>query len=333
MMTNLLTHRLPSWVPRFSFAVLLLSFSELVFWQEAHFHQPIDWLPIALVYLALAALCLDLIARYRVRNWQSLLFIGGLYATLQNTLISVAIFEDIPATFLFYATGLQSIVFLLAFGALYHLYSGQSGGPVALGVSALVGLMSGVWLRWYPTIDRVDQAVLDLVETLPYIVVALVFCAVIPLVLPQPAHLERHQWMLTPLEWLLVLLILVGAFIARLLNDHYSILGLIISLVVSLIILLILWYLGTTQFSNQTDEDRDSPLLYMLNQPFARAWAILLVIFTVLAIIAYHLPGESDPIQASLLFAGLSILGIVWLPLLSVYVGVRVFMQLALEEY
>lgn len=321
------------WTPRLVLGTLLLAWGELAVWRHAHTYSVIEWGIIVLIYLALAAILLDLIFRWRLQDkWWGYLLVGGVFGILQNMLIALDIFEDVPASLIFYATGLETAMFLLAMACFRFLYRGQTARFIDYGVAAAVGVAVGVWTRWYPEIDTVNQEVPALDLTLSNALIALVFAAVFALALPRAAEPSRRDWMLSPMEWTAAGGLLLVVFLAQLGRGDIDPLGVVAALVTLIVLLVVLWYTGTQITSIETERDT---FFFNLKPPFARAWALVLIPFTLAYIVGYEvLPSNNnDPLQASILFIALAAFGALWLPLIFVFIGIQTFTQLVSEEF
>ena len=95
-MIEQLRERWTGWGTRLSFAALLLVFSEWIVWQTPTDYNVLEWAGIAAIYLALAAITLDLIERFQVNEMFSLLVLAGLYGLVDATLISHITTRDLP---------------------------------------------------------------------------------------------------------------------------------------------------------------------------------------------------------------------------------------------
>ncbi|MEL7674765.1 MAG: hypothetical protein AAGU78_13570, partial [Chloroflexota bacterium] len=106
-----------AWGARLSFAALLLVASELIVWQRPAEYGPLDWLALIAVYLALAAIALDLVARLRAADAPSLLLVAGVYGLANGTLIGHVATRDLPVSLIVRPLGAQPLAFLAALGA------------------------------------------------------------------------------------------------------------------------------------------------------------------------------------------------------------------------
>lgn len=318
-----------TWTTRIGFTMLLLCFGELVAWHQAADYSVLDWLAIGVIYLALAALTLDLLVRWQTGNWPTVLIVGGVFGLLHSALVSLGFYQNLPLSMIFYATGVQTLMFLLAYGSFRFLYTGQIAVQWLYGAAPLVGLSWGVWVQWFPRIDVVQLPVLSLGATLPYTLLGLLLSALAVFFLPLPTEIVRNDWLLLPMEWAASVIVLFVLFILRLEGGYLPTTGLILAIIILGMMLLLLWFLRRTQPYHQ-------PLQIVLQprRELLITWVVMLFPFALGAWLGYELPGTGDePIQATVLFGLMAIFGMLWLPFLSIQIGIRAFVELSRQEF
>lgn len=332
-MLNLLEGRGTYWTLRLHFGLLLLVCGELVGWQNATTYQALDWLAIALIYLALGAALLDFIVRLRVNGWLTLLLVGGIFGVAQGTLISLAAAEvDIIVTgLLLRALGVGSLMFILAF-ALYRLLLSGEQATIREGmIAALIGIGWGIWTRWFANLERVNVVAPQFSDSMPYVLIALAIVGVLPVIfflrLSRPlVHMSDADWMLTPYEWVPVVIVLGITLILR---------GSLIEPISVGIAITILVMIGMMLFF--TRETRKGSVLDPITPPHIPlliGWFALLVPFALGALAGYNLSGTGDEsILANVYFGALTLYGAIWLPLISIVLGFRIITEMAREGY
>ncbi len=319
------------WRARLGFGALLLVASELVVWQTPTEHGALRWLALAAIYVALAAVALDLVARLRVHEVFSLLLLAGLYGLVNGTLVSHITGRDLPLSLVVRPLAAQPLAFLLALAAFQVLQSGRATGPLDSGMALVVGLAWGVWVRWFPVISDDPIPAVTLSEALPVLVVALAGLLVAHYGLffaGGPPHItQRAGWLLTPLEWIaagLVVLIALGAGLA---GDDISGAALAVTAMLGSYLVMTLVITRATR--------RDDSLLATVTPPRPPnpvSWLALAVPLVVAGWIGYRLPGSGDSsAQSDLLIAALTAFGVAWLPAVSIVTGVRSFIELSRE--
>lgn len=327
-MLNLNRQRLLTWIPRIGFGLLLLVFGEMVAWQHAHQYDAFDWMAITAIYFSIAAILLDLMVRWHIQDWMGLLLVAGIFGLIESTLISGGLFDNLPVSLVFYATGLETVMFMLAFGAFLYLSMARPPSVYLVGLAAIVGLGWGIWVRWYPELDSVNVPEFSLDEALPLTVIALLGNLLVLFILPPPNKMSDQDWLLEPYEWAATGGILAITFVLRLADGALPAFGMSLAITVIAMILLILW------FSRKGHKENLLRLLNPPKQALLYGWLFMLGAFMFMGWLGYHLPHENDDsIPATILFAILAFFGAIWLPLVSVMIGIRAFTQLARDEY
>lgn len=326
-MEEVLRHRLHGWRVRLIFGALLLVFSELVIWQTPTQFDALEWAGLALLYLALAAAALDLIERVHAHDVFSLLLIAGLYGLANATLISHITTRDLPISLLVRPLAAQPLAFLGAVAALRLLLSGRPSGPLQFLAALAAGALWGIWVRWLPVVSDEPVPAVDLDTALAVTGIGLGACALLSLLLRPGAPGTAHGWRLGPVEWAIVLAVVLAALALGLSGGAIDRGG------VGIVVALMVFMAVIVQVTLAMRPRRS--LLDAITPPRAPnlpAWLVLVVPFLLAGWVGYSLPGSGDnSAQSDLLFGMLTGFGLVWLPGVSMVVGVRAFIQIARE--
>lgn len=326
-MLELVRERIPGWRARIAFAAVLLVFSEWIVWQTPLDFNVGEWLAWGAIYLALAALVLDLIARFKVNDVFSLLLVAGIYGLLNATLISHITTRDLPFSLIVRPLGAQPLALMGAVAAYQVLGSGRATGPLDFFAAATAGLAWGVWTRWFPLVS--DEVLPEVArgDALAALGIALVALLVIVLVLHPSPQRKRADWMLTPIEWAVVVIILGGALLAGLEQDEISGLGLgIVASLISFLVMVL--YASLVMRGDQTLLDSVTPP----KSPLPMAWIVLVIPFLAAGALGFSLPGgDTSSVQSDILIAALTAFGIAWPPGVASVIGARAFIQLSRE--
>lgn len=326
-MQELVRERLTAWGARIGFGVVLLICSEWIVWQTPGEYSAPRWIALALLYVALAAITLDLIARLNVHELFSLLLVAGLYGLLNGALVSHITGRDLPFSLIVRPLGAQPLAFVLALAAFRILASERATGPLEFGAALGIGLVWGVWVRWFPrwSDDPIPQA--EIGPALAALAVAFVVCLLIRYAVPPVGIYRRDDWLLTPIEWALAGGVLVAALVVG--SSQGDISGAAVGITVVLGAYVVMM-LVITRVMRQ--ESSYLAAITPPRRPNPAAWLILLIPLLLAGWIGFSLPGGDDSsVQSDLLFAALTAFGIVWLPAVSIVVGVRSFVQLTRE--
>lgn len=315
-----------TWLYRLHFAFVLLMGGELIGWQEASTYQLQDWGLVFLIYLAIGALLLDLIQRWNLNDVKSLLLLAGIFGLTEGLLISLAPREadNIGVGLIFRPMGLQVLMFLLAFWLFRLIHSGEATGFFDFLLMALVGAAWGIWVRWFPELEFEHIPSPELGASLPYVVFALFVAGIMPIFF-RP---QIRSWELSFYELAAVLVILGVTLILRLNDGYIPVLALAIAALVIGFIVAMLYF---------TRDSRQNSLLTSITppkRPFIIGWLILLFPFAALAWLLYEISDVSQtPVQADILFTGITLFGVLWLPLVSTWLGYLNLVDVFRESY
>jgi hypothetical protein len=313
---------LNSWIVRGLLAGLLLFVSEIVLWTDPAGRAPVEWPLLAVGYLALAALLLDFAARYRLRDVFSLLALAGIYGLLNSLALNPqTALADVPRT---WATRVLGAHTLVGFGALLLFLLLTSARINRLWLAApLAGVLWGIWVRGLPAFTDIAAEP----ATLPVLLIAggLVLVVVILLNRLAVGRVQRlPDLTLRPVEWLPVS-VLLGVLI--LLNGaHIGMASLLVLLVLAGYCWLLLWFQQRTEGATLLDASMPP------KAPSTFALAALAGLYLGAAAIAHSLPFAGDPGPFSLLIGLFAAFGLVWLPTVSLVLGVRSYRRLSRQR-
>jgi len=317
-----------AWGARLSFGALLLVCSEWIVWQTPLDFTLAEWLGIAAITLALAALTLDLIARCHVNDLTGLLFVAGLHGLVDATLISHITTRDLPLSLIVRPLGALPLAFLLALGAFIWLAGGRVPPLLAAAVALISGLAWGVWFRWFPVVSDEPVSEAALGTALAAVGIGLTACGLIRWAWPPLAMARREDWLLAPPEAAGVGIVLLAALAWGASRDLIDGLGLVITVVLAAYLLMVL---------AMTSTRRSPSLLEAITpprRPALASWLIVVGMFLAAGWLGHALPGDGDSsVQSDVLFDALTLFGVLWLPLASIAAGVRAVVQMARQGF
>jgi hypothetical protein len=316
--------RTAAWSVRALLAACLLLTAEILLW-TAPTRALADWPPLVAGYLALAALTLDLAQRWRARDLFGLLLLAGLLATVGSAaLFPQRALADLPLTLVTRAMGAYALGFALALALGLKLL----GGPHRRLLAAILigGLAWGAWARGLPSLT-------DAVETAP---VSLLLAGTVALALigvarwlvgRAGAQLSAADLRLDRISGALIL----AALVWNLLRAHDSgalgSLALTACAALAVYCLLLLWF--------QQRGRTLTPLEAALPAgPAAWSWlAGGAALFLLGGLVGYSLPaGGSGLDAAGLLALAFTAYGLVWLPTVSLVLGVKGWRRLTRQR-
>lgn len=321
--------RVSVWLIRLIAGMGLLLFSEIGWWSNnPPAYGPAEWATVAVVYLALGALALDLIVRFRVADVFGLLLVGGIYALIDAALLTQSAFAALPLSLVSRALGLHVLgVAVPSLLLLRWLLDGKGFIPWRLTVLGVIGFAWGVWLRGYPALPANAFPAPSLAVALAFIVGGLaVLGALIRLarraVISSGAALCLRRW-----EWIVVGGVLLALFLltqpmAGLPDAAAPIVGALLG-----------YLIGALYVQRGPGP---ASLLDAIAPPCSASLPLYLVYagaLVLLVIAGYALAEEG---VESVLFQNLTTLfaafGIAWLPVVSLVLGVRAYRRLSREQ-
>lgn len=307
-----------TWRLRLLLALLLFFGSEILLWTDPLARQMIEWLPLAVGYLALASLLLDLAARFRVRNIFGLLALVGIYGLLNGLLLNPeTTLTDMPRTLFTRVLGGHTFAGLLMIILFLRLVTpAKTRLLVFAAAGAAAGFAWGTWARWSPTLLRPDAAEAPLAGMIA-VTVGLA-AAMVVLLLARRRDDTPVSARLQPLEWLGVVVVLLVLLLARGLNNQIDSLSLALIGTLVGFCLVLMWFLKREKGAALLDGIGTTP------PPMAALLALGLG-FSGLALVGYGLPrgdGAQDPVFVITVL--LTAFGIAWLPGVSLALGAQV---------
>jgi hypothetical protein len=166
--------RLAIWRLRFVFGLTLLTFSEIVVWQNPTARAWYEWLILAVLYIALGSFLLDVIVRFQVHTPAAIGLACGVYGLLSGSIVNHGAYHNVPIGLIVRVLGLQVGAAFLALMLFLYVMRGVSPPILAIGAAALVGVAWGIWTAWYPAQPNIGWAVPSRQTAQLYLIVPLV---------------------------------------------------------------------------------------------------------------------------------------------------------------
>jgi hypothetical protein len=235
--------RLPVWGLRLILGVMLLTLSELVMWQNPTTHTALDWAALLVLYIALAAILMDLTVRFQANSIPSLLLVSGLYGLVSSAIINHNAFVSLPYSLVVQALAMQTGAGFYGLLLYVSVMRGRQVQPLHVAGAALLGAIWGIWVHWYPLRSAANVVPVSIETATLYIVPAMVLVGLLIVgIAPRFRFFREEQLELTwweaiavgvplfaalvvgmlqaliPFEWLLVM-VGVGAFIVWALSN------------------------------------------------------------------------------------------------------------------
>ncbi len=304
---------------------LLLGFaSEVLLWTQPT-RPLIDWALLALGYLALSGLLLEIAARYRLRDAFGLLTLAGIYGMVNGLILNPATaLIDVPRTLITRAMGGHAAAGLVALALFLALTRGglrRRGGLIAaLLLALIVGVAWGTWAHWSPVEFSGEAASspesLALFAGIGIVLIALASVYAGRTGAPLDLRLGAPGWAFT-------LIVLIGLLSIHAAQGEIDALALVIIVTLTVFSIMILWFQQRKKGSTLLDAVGSEP-------PSLRRLAPLVIAFALAGAVGYGLPrGELDSDPITLIGALFTAYGLVWLPAVSIVLGARAFSRQA----
>ncbi len=304
--------------------MLLGCASEILLWTQPT-RPLIDWALLALGYLALSGLLLEIAARYRLRDAFGLLTLAGIYGMLNGLILNpTTALIDVPRTLITRALGGHAAAGLIALALFLALTRsggrGRRGWIAALGIALVVGVAWGTWAHWSPVeFSRQDASAPGSLALF-----AAVGCGLIALALVGARRVRAPlDLRLSARGWAFTLIVLIGLLLIHAAWGEIDALALTIIVTLMVFSIIILWFQQRKKGITLLDAVGSEP-------PSLRRLLPLGIAFALAGVVGYLLPrGELDSDPLALIGALFTAYGLVWLPAVSIVLGARAFSRQA----
>lgn len=315
------------WLVRLLLAAALMIGAEVLFWNDPITRAASEWLLLVPGYVALAALSLDVLVRYRVRDFWGVMTLAGVCGLVIGSVLNPATgLADVPRTLVTRVTGaytLLSLEMIVLFLALTGARQRGLRWSVLLG-SAAVGLAWGTWTRYAPGETDIAFALIPLETMLAWGAgSAALLLGLYALTLRFAAALPAERLRLDVRMWAVVLPTLAVLVLLRLIEGTATPTSLILIAILMGLCWGILWYRRSTKKAILLEA-------HFPIQPLPLLWIVLAAaILFWTAVFSYSLPviGTAEFNQLSIVVYGFTLYGLAWLPTVSLILGARAYIR------
>ncbi|MBX3084700.1 MAG: hypothetical protein KF716_23900 [Anaerolineae bacterium] len=306
--------RLPIWGLRLLLGAVLLTFSEVVMWQNPVAHRPFDWPILLILYVALAAIMLDLTVRFQVRDPGSMLLIGTAYALIHAAALNPGVFVSFPVTLLVRGLGLQTAAGVYALLLFVIVMRGKQLVPWHLLGAVAIGVLWGVWLHWFPLQTAVGWGLVPLATAQTYAVILLVAVGLLFFFVGPRFRVIREKQF--ELLWWERAVAIVPLFIAVLIGMVQN----LIPIFPLLVIIAMGAYVGWALNFQRYGYDPSILAEIMFAAPNLINYVAFSVVFFVTGVLAYGLIVDKDTLIGNILYYVVLGFGTLALPTASVLI-------------
>ncbi len=315
-----------AWAVRLLLAALLAFASEVVLWTNPPTRAPLDWLLLALGYVALSAFLLEIATRHRLRDVFGVLTLAGIYGVMNGLILNPnSALIDVPRTLITRAMGAHACAGLIALALFLGLAGGglrsRRGQVVAVLLALVVGVGWGSWARWSPPVFS------ELPESAPgmLLVYGGVGVGLIALALGAARHYAAApvDLRLDARGWAFTLIVLLGLTMIHTLQGEIDVFSLSVIVTLVAFSIMIIWFQKRKKGATLLDDVMAAP-------PSWGMLALLVIAFGLAGAVGYSLPrgeGANDPL--ALIGALFTAYGLIWLPAVSIVLGARAFARQA----
>lgn len=321
---------------------LLLAFgSEILVWTNPVGRPLLEWVLLIPGYLALSAVLLDFIVRYRVRDLFGALLLTGIYALAGALVLNPAsTLNDMPRTLVTRIMGAHALIAAEMVGLFLVLTGGKSTNRNLLIGCTVVGLAWGIWVKHWP--QEEGYSAVSLPTMLAFgaggIALTVIYLYVVlprwqgseapanqPTAITSPTVSDErlNVLLLARRDWMIVIAVLAVLLVVRLLQGQVIGAGLILCPLLMVLCWGILWFRERKR--GDTLLDGRLPI-----RPLVLSYLILAAgVFLAVGIFAYNLPdiqfGTITPF--TLIGLGFTAYGLAWLPTVSLVLGVQGYLR------
>lgn len=310
-------------------ALLLLFGSEVLAWTNPPQRPLLEWLLLLPGYGVLSAVILDLIVRYRIRDFFGGLLLAGIYSLAAALVLNpTSTLNDMPRTLFTRVMGAHALIAAEMFGLFLVLTGGKRSRRNLLIGCVVVGLAWGIWVENWPLEEGFGAVFLPTMLAFGIggiVVIGLLLYVVLPrmrtLMASENNSVETLR--LSPRGWAVVIAVLAALIAIRWFRGEINVVGLVLCPLLLVLCWAIIWFRGRTRGDTLLDQHlpiQSLPLPELL---------LAALVFIGVGIAGYNLPdvqlGTITPM--TLIGLGFTAYGLAWLPTVSLVLGVQGYLR------
>ncbi len=315
-----LRERLPLWSVRLILGAVLLTFSEIVMWQNPPSYSILDWIERAVLYIALAAILIDVTVRFQANEIAGLALVGGLYGLLSSSIVSHSAFAALPWSLLLRGMGLQTGAGLYGLLFFVLVMRGKQISVREIGVAAVIGVLWGIWVKWYPVQAVVGWGAVPIETATLYLIGGFVITgALILLVGPRFRVIREKDMQLLWWEWIIAGAPLFLALVVGMLDAN------VIPVLPLALMAVIGGFVIGALFLQRHGFEPSLLAQITFAAPNAQTYVILSVVFLVTGTVGAILTTDANSPLGVIAYFVIIAAGSLWLPAASALVGLRAY--------
>jgi len=313
--------RLVLWGLRLILGAMLLAISEIVMWQNPPAHSLLEWATRAVLYVALAAILIDVTVRFQAHEIAALGLVCGLYGLVCGTIVTHNALNALPISLIVRALGLQTGAAFYGLIFFISVMRGRQVEPREIAGAAAIGLLWGIWIKWYPAQAAVGWGSVTIESATLYIVGAFVIIgALIILIAPRFRVIRETDLQLLWWEWILVGIPLFIALLVGMSDENV-----IPALPFALVTVIAGFVIGGL-FLQKHGFEPSLMAEVTITAPNAQTYVILFATFLIAGVIGAAIIGNNvDSIIGAGAYVLVGAIGALWLPVAFALVGLRAY--------
>jgi hypothetical protein len=307
--------RLPVWRLRLILGGMLMFFSEIVMWQNPLARSPLEWPVLLVLYVAQAAILLDLVVRFQANEIASLFLVCGMYGLVNSAVISHIALEQVPVSLLVRGMALQTGAAFYGLMFFISVMRGKQPDGIQALFAVAIGVLWGIWLHWYPLQRGWGLVSLETAQLTIAIALVLLGAGIFVVAPRFKVYREEHILLL----WWEMVLVGVPLFIALLVAMLQNLVPFIPLLLVFAIGAFIAW----TLFYQREGYDPSIFAQMTFASPNFITFIALSILFVAAGTLAYSLVTDADSPVGVGTYWLIVVLGSAWLPGASILLFLR----------
>jgi hypothetical protein len=313
--------RLPIWGLRLILGVILTTLSELVMWPNPPAHALFDWPVLLVLYVALAAILMDLTVRFQARGIATILLVSGLCGLVSGAIINRSTFSALPYSLIAQGLGMQTGAMLFGLLLYVSIMRGKQVNALQVAAAAALGVLWGIWVHWSPLRSSAKWGLVPIETAQLYMLPALLLIGALVAVAAPRFRFFREKQM--ELAWWETIVAGAPLFIVLIVGMLQSIIPFLWMIAVIAIGGFIVW----TLFQSRGGYEPSILAEALFAAPNTITYIVLAITFLMAGTIAYNFVTDADSPVGIVVYLIILACGFAWLPGASILLLLQVLRQ------
>jgi hypothetical protein len=313
--------RLPIWGLRLILGVILMTLAELVMWPNPPARAPFDWPVVLVLYVALAAILMDLTVRFQAHGIATILLVSGLCGLVSGAMINRSTFSALPYSLIAQGLGLQTGAMLFGLLLYVSILRGKQVNAVQIAAAIALGALWGIWVHWSPLRSSARWGLVPIETAQLYMLPALLLIGVLVAVAAPRFRFFREKQM--ELAWWEAIVAGAPLFVALIVGMLQSAIPFLWMIAVIAIGGFIVW----TLFQSRGGYEPSILAEALFAAPNTITFIVLAIPFLMAGTIAYNFVTDADSPVGIVVYLIVLACGFAWLPGASILLMLQVLRQ------